>query len=141
MAPPRRPRPRRSRRPRPRPAAVALRLLALAGVAGVLLLRPGTPSRGPVADAAATHRFASSLAQRREPSLAAAADATPAMRRRLDGQYAADDQYVNAGAANYDDDAVAAAMDAQQQAGDDGYLALDDVDFGEVSIMPVSCVN
>lgn len=120
--------PRRPRRLRRRPGA-ALRLLALAGALG-----PGGRS---VTDATATHRFASSLAQRGQSpaDYPFAAATTPA--RRLDGQYAADDAYVNAGAADYDDDVV------MQQAGvgDDGYLALDDVDFGEVSIMPVSCVN
>jgi hypothetical protein len=65
-------------------------------------------------------------------------DATTPALRRLGGQYAAHDARVNKGAAaNYDADAVRAAMAEQ----DDGYLVLDDVDFGEVSIMPVSCVN
>jgi hypothetical protein len=56
----------------------------------------------------------------------------------LDSQCAAADAYVSEGApANCDDNAVQAAMVEQ----DDGYLVLDDVDFGEVFIMLVSRVN
>jgi len=75
------------------------------------------------------------------------------IQRNLDGgQYQADDQYINEGANNnydyddannnYDDDAANEAMEARDEAaGDDGYLNMAQVDFGEVSIMPVSCVN
>ena len=68
--------------------------------------------------------------------------------RKLDGQYQADDYYINQGAnanGGYDDDAANEAMAARDEAnaaeGDDGYFNMDNVDFGEVSIMPVSCVN
>jgi len=61
----------------------------------------------------------------------------------------ADDQYVNQGAQNYaqgDDAAYADAQKAMQDKDDDVYsgvavVNLDDVDFDEVNIMPVSCVN
>ena len=48
---------------------------------------------------------------------------------------------VNEGA-NYDDDAVNEVMvEREEGMGDNGYLDMADVDFDEVSIMPVSCVN
>ena len=61
----------------------------------------------------------------------------------------ADDQYVNQGAQNYaqgDDAAYADAQKAMQDQDDDVFsgeveVNLDDVDFDEVNIMPVSCVN
>ncbi len=61
----------------------------------------------------------------------------------------ADDQYVNQGAQNYaqgDDAAYADAQKAMQDKDDDVFsgqveVNLDDVDFDEVNIMPVSCVN
>ena len=64
-------------------------------------------------------------------------------------KYAADDQYINQGAQNYAQGDDAAYADAQKamQAQDDyvfsGAIAvnLDDVDFNEVNIMPISCVN
>ena len=61
--------------------------------------------------------------------------------------YNADDQYVNQGAQNYngDDAAYADAQKAMEGADDDVYggdeINLDDVDFDQVNIMPVSCVN
>ena len=66
--------------------------------------------------------------------------------RVLDGQYQADDQYINEGAQanNYDDDAANEAMQARDEANegnDDGYLNMNYVDFDQVSVMPVSCVN
>ena len=66
--------------------------------------------------------------------------------RALDGQYQADDQYINEGAQanNYDDDAASEAMQARDEANegnDDGYLNMNYVDFDQVSVMPVSCVN
>ena len=58
--------------------------------------------------------------------------------RRLDGQCAANDTHKNKGAAaNYDNDAVQLEMADQ----DDGYLVLDDVDFGEASIIQVSALD
>lgn len=128
----------RESRPRPRPrrrrAASARGLLSLAACLAL--------SRPPSAGASITHRFASSHSQSNGNSLEAFSSA-PQPRRRLDGQYYADDQYVNEGAAaNYDDDAVNEAMaEREQGAGDDGFLNMDNVDFGQVSIMPVSCVN
>lgn len=64
-------------------------------------------------------------------------------------KYGADDQYINQGAQNYAQGDDAAYADAQKamQAQDDyvfsGAVAvnLDDVDFNEVNIMPISCVN
>lgn len=61
----------------------------------------------------------------------------------------ADDQYVNQGAQNYaqgDDAAYADAQKAMQDQDDDVFsgqveVNLDNVDFDEVNIMPVSCVN
>lgn len=60
----------------------------------------------------------------------------------------ADDVYVNQGAQNYqgDDAAYADAQKAMQDADDDVYsgatvVNLDNVDFDQVNIMPVSCVN
>ena len=56
--------------------------------------------------------------------------------------YQADDQYVQQGAGDYDDDAVNEAMNAREEAADDdGFISMANVDFGEVSVMPVSCVN
>ena len=60
--------------------------------------------------------------------------------------YQADDYYIqqgaNAATANYDDDAAAAAMNARAEAqGDDGFFQVGDLDFDEISIMPVSCIN
>ena len=58
--------------------------------------------------------------------------------RLLDSQYATANMYVNKGApVKYDNDAVQVAKAEQNS----GYLVLDNVDFGEVSIMLVSCVN
>ena len=49
--------------------------------------------------------------------------------------------YINKGA-SYDNDAVNKAMaERDEGVGDKGYLDMADVDFEEVSIMPVSCVN
>ena len=64
-------------------------------------------------------------------------------------KYAADDQYINQGAQNYAQGDDAAYADAQKamQAQDDYVFSgatavnLDDVDFNEVNIMPISCVN
>jgi hypothetical protein len=61
---------------------------------------------------------------------------TPAL-LLLDSQCATANVYVNKAAPAYDNNAVQAAM-AQQ---DNRYLFLYDVDFGEVSIMLVNCVN
>ena len=64
-------------------------------------------------------------------------------------KYGADDQYINQGAQNYaqgDDAAYADAQKAMQAQDDDVFsgavaVNLDDVDFNEVNIMAISCVN
>jgi len=118
----------RSRRPRPRYhhriIASSLCLLSLATFSGL-------------ANASITQRIASSFSQSRPSSSNSLSLATATTTRELE-----DAQYDDAAMANYDDDAVNAAMaERDEGAGDDGYLNMEDVDFGEVSIMPVSCVN
>lgn len=110
-----------ARRRRPRGAAVLAPLAALAlAFAGKRVL----PWPCLFASASITHRIASSVTQR-----TANQGAPP---REL-----ANNQY--------DDDAVNAAMQERDQAnaeeGDGGYTNMNNVDFDEVSIMPVSCVN
>jgi hypothetical protein len=69
--------------------------------------------------------------------LALGESTAPAL-RQLDNQCLAEDTHVNKGAvANYYDDSLQAAMTDQN----DRYLVLDAVEFGEVFIMPVRCVN
>ena len=53
---------------------------------------------------------------------------------------------ANGGGGGYDDDAVNEAMAerdeyAEESDGDDGYVNFSNIDFGKVSVMPVSCVN
>lgn len=136
-------------RPRPRPrrrAAGASARRGLLSLAACLALC----SRPRLSGASITHRIASSHSQRHDGNSLEdfsfeqqQREREQQQRRRLDGQYQADDYYVNQGAAaNYDDDAVNEAMaERDEGAGDDGYLNMDNVDFGQVSIMPVSCVN
>jgi len=132
-------RPRQRLRRRRSGSGSVVKSMTLATVTGWCLLALAAQS----ASASITHRFASSLSQSNTANNALAPSATTA--RKLD-QYAADDYYINEGAAaNYDDDAVNQAMAERDLddagAGDDGYLNMAKVDFDEVSIMPVSCVN
>mmetsp|Transcript_19775 Transcript_19775/g.37135 ORF Transcript_19775/g.37135 Transcript_19775/m.37135 type:complete len:281 (-) Transcript_19775:1870-2712(-) len=134
------PRTRRPRRPRCRYRSIAssLCLLSLATLATLT----------GIVDASITQRIASSHSQS-SSALTALSNARtsspppppppPPTRELEDAQQQYDDAIDQV---NYDDDAVNAAMaEREDGAGDDGYLNMEDVDFGEVSIMPVSCVN
>jgi len=126
----------RRARQRSRPGSLQkLGVLSLAALAATNRT-PHLPWPCLFASASITHRISSSLSQ------SSRALVQSQYHRELGGQYAADDQYVNEGAAANYDDAVNEAMAARDEAqGDDGYLNMDYVDMDEVSIMPVSCVN
>ena len=119
-----------SRTPRLRRRGLAGRVGVISSICGCILLAANAPS---AVDASVTHRFASSVSQSRPSSALAAPE--PSGDRRLEDAN-------DAAAAVYDDDEVNAAMAEREDAsGDDGYLNMELVDFDEVSIMPVSCVN
>mmetsp|Transcript_27381 Transcript_27381/g.49367 ORF Transcript_27381/g.49367 Transcript_27381/m.49367 type:complete len:622 (+) Transcript_27381:159-2024(+) len=128
-------------RPRRRRNISTLCLLSLATTC--LIYTNELPRPYLFAAASITQRLTSKYASQSQSNSnnnALVAATTSSSQRQLD-QYAADDAYVNEGA-NYDDDAVNEAMAAREEGvGDDGYLDMADVDFEEVSIMPVSCVN
>lgn len=126
--------PRRARQRR-RPNSLLKSSFCLLSIVTFLAQNKQLPWPCLFASASITHRIASSFSQ---PSRTLVQQQ---FSRELDGQYAADDQYVNEGA--YDDAAANEAMEARDEAneGDDGYLDMADVEFDEVSIMPVSCVN
>lgn len=100
-----------------------------------------------------THRITSNYHQKNAATLRFQRDVIrPSEQRRSlynYNKYGADDQYINQGAQNYaqgDDAAYADAQKAMQDQDDDVFngavaVNLDNVDFNEVNIMPVSCVN
>jgi len=114
--------------------AIAASCLLIAKTATTTTTKTNLPWPCIFASASVTQRIASSLSQ--SSSSTTTTTTTTSLVQHQFTRALEDVQY--------DDDAANAAMEARDEAqaeGDDGFVNFDNVDFGETSIMPVSCVN